>query len=267
MTHKRNKNRNIIIEGGVEEYLTFNRNKQEENGPKVDYLPRYKELRAKTPGQQKYIDTVRASTITFVVGPPGSSKTFSAVGLAVEALRSGKVEKIVFSRPIVEACGEKLGTLPGSISERLEPYFVPLFDALHFFSAKEEVEKWVAKETIEIVPCAYLRGRTLRDSFIIVDECQNLTYEQIKLILTRLGENSYIIFTADPDQSDLKSYDRGGIERFISILKNMSGIGLCHLHKEDIVRSPFIARVLERCEQHEKKEKEEDVVPRGYTGY
>jgi phosphate starvation-inducible PhoH-like protein len=220
-----------------------------------------KKLKAKTEGQQKYIDTINKNTITLCVGPPGSGKSYCSVGIAIEALRRGQVDKIVLSRPILEACGEEIGAIPGSVEEKVGPYLRPLLEAVQAFTLKGEYALWKAEGKIEIIPFAYMRGLTLSNTAIIIDEANNLTHDQMKLVLTRIGLHSYCVIQGDPKQSDLPYNKQGALIDYMEILDGLPFVGTCELTKQDIVRSPFIASILDRIEEWEESHNK---TPKGY---
>lgn len=222
----------------------------------------HKKLKAQTPGQQEYIDIIKRSTITLCDGPAGSGKTVCSTGVAIEALRRGQIDKIILSRPIIEACGEELGAIPGDVQEKVSPYLRPLMDAVRMFCLKEELAIWLAEKKIEIIPFAYMRGLTLSNSAIIIDEANNLTHDQIKLILTRLGKESFCVISGDFSQSDLPYFKQGALADYMDILEGLPFVGIKHLGKEDIVRSPFLAQILGKIEEWEAKNKQ---TPKGYT--
>ena len=195
--------------------------------------------------QKDYIRNVAENTITFCQGVPGSGKTHIAVGMALEYLLDYKVQKIVITRPVVEA-GEKLGFLPGSVEEKLHPYLLPLFDEVNYFLKMEHFNKLKSGRAIEIVPLGLMRGRSFHDAFIIADECQNASYDQLKMLLTRIGMNSKMVLTGDLDQSDLNFDQKGGFGSIINRLQGANGVGFSSLEISDIVRNPIIAEIVNR---------------------
>jgi phosphate starvation-inducible protein PhoH and related proteins len=210
-------------------------------------------IRLKTPGQRRYVKAMRDHDLVFSVGPAGTGKTFLAVAMAVRALKAGEVQKIVLCRPAVEA-GEKLGFLPGDASAKVNPYMRPLYDALNGILDFDTVKKYVEREVIEVAPLAYMRGRTLNNSFIILDEAQNTTKAQMKMFLTRMGEGSKIVVTGDVTQIDLPRGTTSGLQHAQSILNNVAGIGMITLGNADIVRHPLVWKIVERYEgQREKR--------------
>lgn len=202
-------------------------------------------LKPRSINQKDYIRTVAESTITFCQGVPGSGKTHIAVGMALEYLLDYKVQKIVITRPVVEA-GEKLGFLPGSAEEKLHPYLLPLFDEVNYFLKMEHFHKLKSGRAIEIVPLGLMRGRSFHDAFIVADECQNASYDQLKMLLTRIGMNSKMVLTGDLDQSDLHATQKGGFGSIINRLQGANSVGFSNLEISDIVRNPIIAEIVNR---------------------
>jgi len=190
------------------------------------------------------METISNSTITFGIGPAGTGKTFLAVASAVKLYAENKIRKIVLTRPAVEA-GERLGYLPGDLSQKIDPYLVPLFDALEHFFGNEKLGYLIEKRNIEIVPLAYMRGRTLNDACIILDEAQNATTNQIKMFLTRLGENSKVIITGDETQIDLYKKDYSGLKKTRKKLANIDEISVMEFENSDIVRNPIVSKILD----------------------
>lgn len=199
-------------------------------------------------GQKKYIDAIREHDVVFGIGPAGTGKTYLAVAMAVAALQDRSVKKIVISRPAVEA-GERLGFLPGDLAEKVNPYLRPLYDALHDMMDLEKVDRLIEKGTIEIVPLAFMRGRTLNDSFIILDEAQNTTSDQMKMFLTRLGYESKAVITGDITQVDLSSEKVSGLIEARSILASIDGISFCEFSEADVVRHPLVRDVIRAYER------------------
>lgn len=204
-----------------------------------------KPLVARTENQKEVLRSIKYNYITFCSGPAGSGKTTLAVGSAVQFLRSKQVEKIIISRPIVEAAGERMGFLPGSAEDKIHPFLIPIYDELELYASKEEVHLWKSNKVLEICPLAHMRGRNFHQSFIILDEAQNSTYEQLKLALTRFGLGSKMVVVGDFNQSDLTPLYRGGFERICGRLSTVPGIGVCALQKCDIQRNPFIETILD----------------------
>jgi phosphate starvation-inducible PhoH-like protein len=204
---------------------------------------------AKTVGQKKYLDAIRTHDVTFGIGPAGTGKTYLAVATALAALREGKVSRIMLTRPAVEA-GEALGFLPGDLYEKILPYLRPLHDALQDMLPTEEIQKHTERGIIEIAPLAYMRGRTLNNAFIILDEAQNATTEQMFMFLTRLGINSRAVITGDETQIDLPPSKRSGLLEAHHALKNIEGIAIVEFTKRDIVRHPLVQRIITAYEEH-----------------
>jgi phosphate starvation-inducible PhoH-like protein len=204
-------------------------------------------LRPKTPGQKNYIDSIRTHTITFGIGPAGTGKTYLAMAMAVAALKRKEVGRIILTRPIVEA-GESLGFLPGTLNEKVDPYIRPLYDALFDMADVERVNRMFDDGVIEIAPLAFMRGRTLNDSFIILDEAQNTTPEQMKMFLTRLGFGSKMVITGDVTQLDLP-HGLSGLKQVRSILDGIDGIGFCDFSSKDVVRHSLVAAIVAAYEQ------------------
>ena len=211
-------------------------------------------VKAKTLGQKKYCEAIRENTITFGVGPAGTGKTYLAVAMAVNAFRQKQVNKIILTRPAVEA-GEKLGFLPGDLQSKVDPYLRPLYDALFEMLGAENFQRCQERGTVEVAPLAYMRGRTLDDSFIILDEAQNTTPEQMKMFLTRLGFNSKMVVTGDITQIDLPSGKRSGLKRVLKILKNVDDISICRFTQKDVVRHRLVQEIIKAYERYESEEK------------
>jgi len=205
----------------------------------------------KTIGQKRYIEAIQNHDVTFGTGPAGTGKTFLAMTLAVISLKEEKVSRIILTRPAVEA-GEALGFLPGDLQEKLDPYLRPLHDALQDLLPMEEVQKHMERGTIEIAPLAYMRGRTLNNAFIILDEAQNSTAEQMLMFLTRLGFNSKVVITGDPTQVDLPPSKTSGLIEGPAALAKVEGIAHCKFEKRDVVRHPLVARIVQAYEDHRK---------------
>ena len=211
-----------------------------------------KPIKAKTVGQKKYIQAIKKNTVVLGVGPAGTGKTFLAVAMAVKALRAKEVNRIVLTRPAVEA-GESLGFLPGDLQSKIDPYLRPLYDALFEMLGAENYTRHLEKNTIEIAPLAYMRGRTLDDSFIILDEAQNTTPEQMKMFLTRLGFNSKAVVTGDLTQTDLPFGKKSGLASAVKILGGIDGIGIHHFTERDVVRHRLVQEIILAYEKYEKE--------------
>lgn len=213
-----------------------------------------KPIKAKTLGQKKYIEAIRNNTIVFGIGPAGTGKTYLAVALAVNAFRDKQVNRIILTRPAVEA-GEKLGFLPGDLQQKVDPYLRPLYDALFDMLGPENFQKYQERGNIEVAPLAYMRGRTLDDSFIILDEAQNTTPEQMKMFLTRLGFGSKIVVTGDITQIDLPDGKRSGLVEVIKILKNVGDIETIKFTQKDVVRHRLVQDIIKAYEKYEEVKK------------
>ena len=209
-----------------------------------------KPIKAKTVGQQKYVDEIASNTIVFGVGPAGTGKTFLAVAMAVTALKKKQVARIILTRPAVEA-GEKLGFLPGDLQSKIDPYLRPLYDALGEMLGAESFRSCIEKGMIEICPLAYMRGRTLDDAYIILDEAQNTTPEQMKMFLTRLGNNSKAIITGDITQIDLPYLRKSGLVDALELLGDIKGIAIFRFTRRDVVRHPLVQRIIQAYEKRE----------------
>ncbi len=210
-----------------------------------------KPVRPKTLGQKKYVEAIKNNTVVFGIGPAGTGKTYLAVAMAVNAFRSRDVSRIILTRPAVEA-GEKLGFLPGDLQSKVDPYLRPLYDGLFDMLGSESYHKFVERGSIEVAPLAYMRGRTLDDSFIILDEAQNTTPEQMKMFLTRLGFNSKIVVTGDITQIDLPDGKRSGLIEATKILKNIDDISICTFNEKDVVRHRLVQAIIKAYEKHEE---------------
>lgn len=217
----------------------------------VAITSRGKPIKCKTVGQKKYVDLMKKNTITFGVGPAGTGKTYLAVAIAVNAYKAKQVEKIILTRPAVEA-GEKLGFLPGDLQEKVNPYLRPLYDALQEMLGMDSYSKMLERGTIEIAPLAYMRGRTLSNAYVILDEAQNTTREQIKMFLTRLGEGSKMVITGDLTQIDLPKGLTSGLKHAIKILKDIDDIGIIRLNERDVVRHPLVQKIVKAYETEDK---------------
>lgn len=218
----------------------------------ICYTFKGKPIKTKTIGQSAFINATKRNDIVFSIGPAGTGKTYLAVALAVKALKNGDVSRIILTRPAVEA-GESLGFLPGDLKEKIDPYLKPLYDALFEIMGSEAYERNAARGHIEIAPLAYMRGRTLNDSFIILDEAQNTTKEQMKMFLTRLGEGSKAVVTGDVTQVDLPSGKKSGLIYSERIINKVEGVDFVHLTKKDVVRNPLVQRIIEAYETYETK--------------
>ena len=211
-----------------------------------------KPIKPKTLGQKKYIESIRSNTITLGVGPAGTGKTYLAVAMAVTAFRAKKINRIILTRPAVEA-GESLGFLPGDLQQKVDPYLRPLYDALFDMLGAENFQKHQERGDIEVAPLAYMRGRTLDDSFVILDEAQNTTTEQMKMFLTRLGFNSKMVVTGDVTQIDLPEGKRSGLKDAVKVLKNVEDIGIIRLNEKDVVRHRLVQDIIKAYEKNEEE--------------
>jgi phosphate starvation-inducible protein PhoH and related proteins len=215
-------------------------------------------IRPKTLGQKRYLDAIKVNTVTFGIGPAGTGKTYLAMGAAVQALRAKQVNRLILTRPAVEA-GERLGFLPGTLHEKIDPYLKPLWDALHDMMEAQELIAHVDRGTIEVAPLAYMRGRTLNDAFIVLDEAQNTTPEQMKMFLTRIGFNSKAVVTGDISQVDLPRGNKSGLRIVREILEGLEGVAFAPLEAADVVRHHIVQRIVEAYEVwDEAKEAEEE---------
>ncbi len=210
----------------------------------VAVTQRGKPIRCKTIGQMEYVKSIRNHDITFAIGPAGTGKTYLAIALAVSYLKNREIERIILTRPAVEA-GEKLGFLPGDLSQKVDPYLRPLYDALFDFVGMDAYQKMVDRGTIEVAPLAYMRGRTLSNAFIILDEAQNCTSEQMKMFLTRLGFHSKMVVTGDPTQTDLPHGKKCGLSEAVEVLESIKEIGITRLSSRDVVRHELVQRIVD----------------------
>ncbi|MBT2665519.1 PhoH family protein [Bacillus sp. ISL-4] len=207
-----------------------------------------KSIKVKTIGQRYYIQAIKKQDLVFGIGPAGTGKTYLAVVMAINALKNGHVKRIILTRPAVEA-GESLGFLPGDLKEKVDPYLRPLYDALHDLLGMEQTLRMIERGTIEIAPLAYMRGRTLEDAFVILDEAQNTTEAQMKMFLTRLGFGSKMVITGDRTQIDLPKGMKSGLVRVEEILKNVKGLSFVYFEQSDVVRHPLVAKIITAYEQ------------------
>ena len=224
-----------------------------------------KPVKPKTLGQKSYVDKIRKNMITFGVGPAGTGKTYLAMAMAITAFREEEVSRIILTRPAIEA-GEKLGFLPGDLQSKVDPYLRPLYDALYNIMGPEQYLANAEKGLIEVAPLAYMRGRTLDNAYIILDEAQNTTPAQMKMFLTRIGFGSKVIVTGDLTQKDLEEGQRSGLEDAMFILKNVEGIAFSELTSEDVVRHPLVQRIVNAYEKDEERKKRENHANRHRVG-
>ncbi len=225
----------------------------------VAVTSRGKQIKCKTVGQKKYVEAIKKNTVVFGIGPAGTGKTYLAVCAAVSAFKGKQVEKIILTRPAVEA-GEKLGFLPGDLQTKVDPYLRPLYDALQELFGLENYLKLMERGSIEIAPLAYMRGRTLSNAFIILDEAQNTTREQMKMFLTRMGDGSKMVITGDVTQIDLPEGKKSGLKHAVSILRGIEGIETVTLTAKDVVRHPLVMRIVRAYEKENSKEEQKNDV-------
>ena len=219
-------------------------------GERLEIRTKKKTIEPRTPGQRDYVRQLFQKELVFGVGPAGSGKTFLAVAVGVSMMLERRVDKIILSRPAVEA-GERLGFLPGDMKEKVDPYLRPLYDALDDLWAGAKVEKLIEDGRLEVAPLAFMRGRTLKNAFVVLDEAQNTTEMQMKMFLTRLGENSRMVVTGDPSQVDLPRGVRSGLKDALGVLKNVPEIGICRLTETDVVRHPLVGRIVSAYDKRE----------------
>jgi len=225
-----------------------------DNGDGAGIRTRRRTVNARSPGQGAYLQALRERDMVFALGPAGSGKTYLAVAMGVSLLLAGKVERIVLSRPAVEA-GERLGFLPGDMKEKIDPYLRPLYDALHDMMPAEQIAKRMEEGEIEIAPLAFMRGRTLAHCYVILDEAQNTTPMQMRMFLTRLGEGSRMVVTGDPSQTDLPGGQRSGLTDAVDTLGHVEGIRFVRLTSKDVVRHDLVTRIVEAYDARDKKSK------------
>ncbi len=216
-----------------------------------------KPVKPKTVGQKRYVDNIKENIVVFGLGPAGTGKTYLAMAMAIQAFKDNKIERIILTRPAIEA-GEKLGFLPGDLQSKVDPYLRPLYDALNQIMGAETFRSNVEKGLIEVAPLAYMRGRTLDNAFIILDEAQNTTPAQMKMFLTRIGFGSKVVITGDLTQKDLAAGMHSGLEEAVKILKNIEGIGFSNLTNKDVVRHPLVQKIVTAYDEYEKKVKSKE---------
>lgn len=212
-----------------------------------------KPIKPKTLGQKKYVDAIRSGMITFGLGPAGTGKTYLAMAMAITAFKNEQVRRIILTRPAIEA-GEKLGFLPGDLQSKIDPYLRPLYDALYQIMGAESFQRNMEKGLIEVAPLAYMRGRTLDNAFIILDEAQNTTPAQMKMFLTRIGFGSKVVVTGDATQKDLAPGAKSGLDVALRVLKNIDDIGICNLTSKDVVRHPLVQKIVQAYDDYENKQ-------------
>lgn len=216
-----------------------------------------KPIKPKTLGQKQYVDAMRDKMIVFGLGPAGTGKTYLAMAMAITAFKNDEVSRIILTRPAIEA-GEKLGFLPGDLQSKIDPYLRPLYDALYQIMGAESFNKNMEKGLIEVAPLAYMRGRTLDNAYIILDEAQNTTESQMKMFLTRIGFGSKVVITGDTSQKDLPNGTKSGLDVAIKVLNKVEDIGFCHLSSKDVVRHPLVQKIVKAYENYENRQKEKD---------
>lgn len=242
-----------LARGNVEETIDV----KEAMGSVVAITEKGRRVKCKTIGQKKYVDAIKDKSVVFGVGPAGTGKTYLAVAMAAKAMKLKETEKIILTRPAVEA-GEKLGFLPGDLQNKVDPYLRPLYDALAEMFGLETYQRLMERGAIEIAPLAYMRGRTLSDSFIILDEAQNTTVEQMKMFLTRMGENSKMVVTGDITQVDLPAGKESGLKNAVKVLDGVDGIEIVKLTHKDVVRHPLVAAIIKAYEKSENASRGEN---------
>ena len=235
----------MLVTDGEEAKIT------ELSGDVICVTAKGRPVKPKTVGQKNYVKTIQKNTVTLAVGPAGTGKTYLAVAMAVGAFRDKQINRIILTRPAVEA-GEKLGFLPGDLQNKVDPYLRPLYDALFDMLGAETYQRYLERGNIEVAPLAFMRGRTLDDSFIILDEAQNTTSEQMKMFLTRLGFNSRVVVTGDVTQTDLPDGKTSGLREALRILRGIEGIGISELSDKDIVRHELVGKIIKAYESHKK---------------
>lgn len=250
---------NIIHEQNVDYALLLAGENQEERMQEMEkdvicHTIQGRPIKPKTIGQKEYVDSIRKNMVVFGVGPAGTGKTYLAMAMGITAFKNDEVNRIILTRPAIEA-GEKLGFLPGDLQSKVDPYLRPLYDALYQIMGPESFAKNMEKGLIEVAPLAYMRGRTLENAFIILDEAQNTTPAQMKMFLTRIGFGSKVIITGDQTQKDLPIGTASGLDVALKILKNVEGIGFCTLTSKDVVRHPLVQKIVKAYEDYESKMK------------
>lgn len=251
------KHGNIIQEQNVDYAIALSYEDKEEALSAIDqdticHTINGKPIKPKTLGQKQYVDAIRKKMIVFGIGPAGTGKTYLAMAMAIQAFKNDEVGRIILTRPAIEA-GEKLGFLPGDLQSKIDPYLRPLYDALYQIMGPESFAKNMEKGLIEVAPLAYMRGRTLDNAFIILDEAQNTTPAQMKMFLTRIGFGSKVIITGDKTQKDLPSSATSGLDVAMKVLKKVDGISFCELTSKDVVRHPLVQKIVQAYEEYEKK--------------
>lgn len=238
----------LTMEDSAEDILTIDKDL-------ICHTLQGKPIKPKTIGQKKYVDAIREKMITFGLGPAGTGKTYLAMAMAITAFKRNEVGRIILTRPAIEA-GEKLGFLPGDLQSKIDPYLRPLYDALYQIMGAESFIKNSEKGLIEVAPLAYMRGRTLDNAFIILDEAQNTTPAQMKMFLTRIGFGSKVVITGDSTQKDLPAGQTSGLDVAVSVVKNLEDISICRLTSRDVVRHPLVQRIVKAYEEYEQKQEQ-----------
>ena len=238
----------LTMEDSAEDILTIDKDL-------ICHTLQGKPIKPKTLGQKKYVDAIREKMITFGLGPAGTGKTYLAMAMAITAFKRNEVGRIILTRPAIEA-GEKLGFLPGDLQSKIDPYLRPLYDALYQIMGAESFIKNSEKGLIEVAPLAYMRGRTLDNAFIILDEAQNTTAAQMKMFLTRIGFGSKVVITGDSTQKDLPAGQTSGLDVAVSVVKNLEDISICRLTSRDVVRHPLVQRIVKAYEEYEQKQEQ-----------
>lgn len=238
----------LTMEDSAEDILTIDKDL-------ICHTLQGKPIKPKTLGQKKYVDAIREKMITFGLGPAGTGKTYLAMAMAITAFKRNEVGRIILTRPAIEA-GEKLGFLPGDLQSKIDPYLRPLYDALYQIMGAESFFKNSEKGLIEVAPLAYMRGRTLDNAFIILDEAQNTTPAQMKMFLTRIGFGSKVVITGDSTQKDLPAGQTSGLDVAVSVVKNLEDISICRLTSRDVVRHPLVQRIVKAYEEYEQKQEQ-----------
>lgn len=238
----------LTMEDSTEDILTIDKDL-------ICHTLQGKPIKPKTLGQKKYVDAIREKMITFGLGPAGTGKTYLAMAMAITAFKRNEVGRIILTRPAIEA-GEKLGFLPGDLQSKIDPYLRPLYDALYQIMGAESFIKNSEKGLIEVAPLAYMRGRTLDNAFIILDEAQNTTPTQMKMFLTRIGFGSKVVITGDSTQKDLPAGQTSGLDVAVSVVKNLEDISICRLTSRDVVRHPLVQRIVKAYEEYEQKQEQ-----------
>lgn len=238
----------LTMEDSAEDILTIDKDL-------ICHTLQGKPIKPKTLGQKKYVDAIREKMITFGLGPAGTGKTYLAMAMAITAFKRNEVRRIILTRPAIEA-GEKLGFLPGDLQSKIDPYLRPLYDALYQIMGAESFIKNSEKGLIEVAPLAYMRGRTLDNAFIILDEAQNTTPAQMKMFLTRIGFGSKVVITGDSTQKDLPAGQTSGLDVAVSVVKNLEDISICRLTSRDVVRHPLVQRIVKAYEEYEQKQEQ-----------